>query len=270
MKVVGGRRLIASLGALAVCVAAGAAAAWACTREARIVVVPISGPPGSIAEVRGEQFSDAPVTIRWNSRTGEVLASAAPDADGKFTVDVVVPDAAPDVYNVVAETTVGPTTYTPAATFTVTAATADGGGSPGPSKIEVGSGRGGETSTSVGHGTGGGTAPEVAAEEATAPGPAPAAASRDDVTGRPGSGPDRARTTAARSGEASATSDLGRAFSGGGPSIVESGDARLRSDDRAGARIAAGMALLVVGAAVAAIAGAGAAVRKRRAPASGI
>ncbi len=80
-----------------------ASVAWASTPTARIVSAsPSAASPGSQVRIAVESVStQGPVEIRWNSLTGERLATAA--WDGKaYAASVAVPDVAPGVYTLVA------------------------------------------------------------------------------------------------------------------------------------------------------------------------
>ncbi len=73
--------------------------AWACTTFSTLKLSSSSGSPQTEVVVRGEGAAvNAPVVVRWDSRTGVKLAEARVDAAGNFSVAVRIPDAAPGVH----------------------------------------------------------------------------------------------------------------------------------------------------------------------------
>lgn len=80
-----------------------ASAAWACTSQARSFALDgITGPRGSEVTATGEAVlqDTAPMTIRWNSVSGPVLAEVT--SSYEFSVPLTIPDAEPGVYYLVA------------------------------------------------------------------------------------------------------------------------------------------------------------------------
>lgn len=87
------------------------AVAWACSPTAKIAVTgqtpagdspsTAAGPAGSTATVRGSEFADGPVEVRFNSTNGPVLARE-PGPDRTPTLEIRIPNEAPGVYYVVA------------------------------------------------------------------------------------------------------------------------------------------------------------------------
>jgi len=74
-------------------------AGFACVPQPKLVsVLPrASGPPGAKVTIDGLGFDEGRNEIRWNSREGEILATAGgPD----FSVEVTVPNAEPGLYAV--------------------------------------------------------------------------------------------------------------------------------------------------------------------------
>lgn len=84
---------------LAVLLAVGAVA-WACTPSAYLFPIsPSSGVAGAEVTVRGGQFGNGPVELRWASENGRLLTTAlGPD----FTAKVTIPDKAEGVHYLVA------------------------------------------------------------------------------------------------------------------------------------------------------------------------
>ena len=76
------------------------AVAWACTPSAYLFpVAPASGQAGSQVTLRGGQFGDGPVEIRFDSERGKILGTAlGPD----FSITVQIPDSSPGVHYLVA------------------------------------------------------------------------------------------------------------------------------------------------------------------------
>lgn len=84
---------------LALLLALGAVA-WACTPSAYLYPVsPSTGAAGTEVTIRGGQFGNGPVELRWGTERGRLLGSTlGPD----FTKKVIIPDKAPGVYYIVA------------------------------------------------------------------------------------------------------------------------------------------------------------------------
>lgn len=125
----------AVLVATALAAVLGAASfAWACTIQARVGAInPSSGPSDTRVTVRASEFNPGAVEIRWNSTSGRVLGTANGPS---FSVTVVIPQATPGVYSVVAvQRSGGSIVGKASAAFEVTPATATeyGGYSSGPS-----------------------------------------------------------------------------------------------------------------------------------------
>lgn len=88
-------------GALCCPVLFASLAAWACTPQTPIAIMPNSGYPGSQVEISGassEIYRSNLVEIRWNSINGPVLGSAAVAPGQAFSIKVTVPEAPPGVY----------------------------------------------------------------------------------------------------------------------------------------------------------------------------
>lgn len=92
---------VAGLGG-AVALMAAAGSAWACTPQARVVAASAeSGPGRSAVVVRGEAVAPAgPVELRWDSVQGPAIGGAVADANGAFSADAHIPDAAPGVHTI--------------------------------------------------------------------------------------------------------------------------------------------------------------------------
>ena len=71
---------------------------------ARISVSPSKGPPGTRVQVSGSGFAPngSAVNIRWNGSGGSVLATATVSPGGTFSVQIVIPNATPGNYVIVA------------------------------------------------------------------------------------------------------------------------------------------------------------------------
>jgi hypothetical protein len=73
--------------------------AWACTAFSTINLSTSSGAPQTEVVVRGEGAAvNAPVVIRWDSRTGVKLAETMVDGNGTFAVPIRIPEARPGVH----------------------------------------------------------------------------------------------------------------------------------------------------------------------------
>lgn len=84
---------------MAVVVLSAAALAWACSPQAAIGLSSGNGRVGERTTVTGSGFTAAETEIHWNSLSGPVIGSAT---GRSFTVEVTIPEAAPDVYYIVA------------------------------------------------------------------------------------------------------------------------------------------------------------------------
>ncbi|MGH9177797.1 MAG: hypothetical protein ACRD0N_04490 [Acidimicrobiales bacterium] len=89
---------------------AGMSMAWACTGQPLMnLATDAVGEARSEARVEGlaNQAVSGPVTLRWNSMEGPVLASADVEAGTAMTLAATIPDAAPGVYYLVLQTNAG-------------------------------------------------------------------------------------------------------------------------------------------------------------------
>lgn len=79
-------------------------AAWACTYQPQMFTLNAqSGPRGAQVTATGQGVTrGGPVELRWNSLRGPLLAEAAADDSGSFSLVATIPDAVPDIYYVVA------------------------------------------------------------------------------------------------------------------------------------------------------------------------
>lgn len=120
----------------------GASVAWACSTQPSVRVEgsskaasgQTSGPAGSQINFSGRDFGPGQVQVRWNSRTGQLLAEAQGPS---FSVPVTIPQAPAGVHYIVAFQTVG--TATASLAFEVT-----------PSRTATPQDSGGTTSSAVG------------------------------------------------------------------------------------------------------------------------
>jgi len=89
---------------VAVLALSAAGAAWACTTQQQLTLLPRTGVAGSPVVVTGTGFDGSPVTIRWNSTTGPAVGAAQPaSVSSSFSAPAVIPaDAVPGVYYLVA------------------------------------------------------------------------------------------------------------------------------------------------------------------------
>lgn len=78
---------------------------FACTYIPHLYALsPRAAVPGTDLTLQGNTASIGhPVTLRWNSRSGQVLATVMPDAQGNFTASVKVPDVSPGNYFIAAD-----------------------------------------------------------------------------------------------------------------------------------------------------------------------
>lgn len=96
------RTVIVLLGTLAMALA-GASLAWACSPQSVVRLAPSKGLPGAAVIVNGEGYYEGDVKVLWYDQAGERthLTTATVGADGKFQVEVTVPeDAEPGMYTV--------------------------------------------------------------------------------------------------------------------------------------------------------------------------
>lgn len=80
---------------------ASASVAWACLPQAIFTIGPSKGAPGTTATASGSGFPAGPIEIRWESRTGEHLATAVGPS---FSVPIKIPSATPGNHYVLAGT----------------------------------------------------------------------------------------------------------------------------------------------------------------------
>ena len=87
------------------------ATAFACANLASVKLSRAAATPGTTVQFMGRNFNAnqaaSPVSIRWNGRAGQVLATARPDSNGKVSVPFTVPRARAGHYVIVA-TQIGP------------------------------------------------------------------------------------------------------------------------------------------------------------------
>lgn len=92
--------------AVALLIFGGAAPAAACLSpnwvEVEVDSDAVDLEPGVEVGLAGGGYSPGPVTVRWNTRTGQVLAVAEAGGDGAFTTRITIPEAGEGVYAVVA------------------------------------------------------------------------------------------------------------------------------------------------------------------------
>lgn len=109
------RRLFIGLGSLGVALVMGVGIAWACTNLATLNLSTASGQPGTAITITGSSFKAvasgpaAPVVLHWNAVAGPALASVVPDATGNISAQVVIPQAEPGYYVIVATQTINGT-----------------------------------------------------------------------------------------------------------------------------------------------------------------
>ena len=100
--------VLASIGILGVPLAV-VATAYACANLASAKLSRAAATPGTTVSFMGRNFNSnaaaSPVTIRWNGRAGQVLATARPARSGKVSTTFTVPQARPGYYIVVATQT---------------------------------------------------------------------------------------------------------------------------------------------------------------------
>ncbi|HEX9548675.1 MAG TPA: hypothetical protein VF942_15140 [Acidimicrobiales bacterium] len=102
------RSLLVSLGAVGVVLTVALGTAWACTNLATLNLSNAAGAPGQSITVTGSSFKvvasgpAAPVVLHWNAVAGPALATVNPDATGNISAQVVIPQAEPGYYVLVA------------------------------------------------------------------------------------------------------------------------------------------------------------------------
>lgn len=140
--------VLASIGIIGIPLAI-VATAFACANLASAKLNRAAASPGTTVSFMGRNFNSnaaaSPVSIRWNGRAGQVLATARPASTGKVSTTFTVPNVKPGYYIIVATQT-GPNGR-PAS------------GTPGRAPLRVGSRRAASSSVVVAPApTGGGTA----------------------------------------------------------------------------------------------------------------
>ncbi len=139
--------VLASIGIIGIPLAI-VATAFACANLASAKLSRAAATPGSTVSFMGRNFNSnaaaSPVSIRWNGRAGQVLATARPASTGKVSTTFTVPNVKPGYYVVVA-TQIAPNGR-PAS------------GTPGRAPLRVAAGRSSSTVVVAPAPTGGGTA----------------------------------------------------------------------------------------------------------------
>jgi hypothetical protein len=111
------RRAGAAALALVILCAAALLGAGPASAAPQLQLSPASGPAGTTVTVAAAGFAAGDVELRWGTQSGPLLATAVgPD----FTVPVVVPDAGPDTYPLVAVARSANGVSTSSASFQVT------------------------------------------------------------------------------------------------------------------------------------------------------
>lgn len=147
--------VLASIGIIGIPLAV-VATAYACANLASAKLSRAAATPGTTVSFMGRNFNSnaaaSPVSIRWNGRAGEVLATARPSRTGKVSTTFRVPNVKPGYYIVVATQTGPngrPASGTPGrapirvavgSSSTVVAPVPTGGGTAGPQALPVGLG----------------------------------------------------------------------------------------------------------------------------------
>ena len=101
------------LGAVLLIVIGAGAAAFACTNISTLNISDSTGRPGDRIDVTGSSFGNSsptgrrtatplPVRIHWNGAEGPVLAEVVPDAVGNISASIIIPDASPGHYVILA------------------------------------------------------------------------------------------------------------------------------------------------------------------------
>lgn len=139
--------VLASIGIIGIPLAI-VATAFACANLASAKLSRAAASPGTTVSFIGRNFNSnaaaSPVSIRWNGRAGQVLATARPSSTGKVSTTFTVPNVKPGYYIIVATQT-GPNGR-PAS------------GTPGRAPLRVAVRRGSSTVVVAPAPTGGGTA----------------------------------------------------------------------------------------------------------------
>lgn len=85
------------------------ATAFACANLATMKLNRAAATPGTQVSFMGRNFNSnreaSPVTVRWNGRRGEVLATVRPSSNGKVSDTLIIPKARPGYYMLVATQT---------------------------------------------------------------------------------------------------------------------------------------------------------------------
>lgn len=107
------KRLCGGAMALGAALVVGFGTAWACTNLATLNLSTATGHPGETVTVTGSSFKTAmattpgaPVVLHWNGASGAELATVTPDQAGNISAAVVVPQAQPGYYVMVATQTI--------------------------------------------------------------------------------------------------------------------------------------------------------------------
>ena len=100
--------VLASIGIIGIPLAI-VATAFACANLASAKLNRAAATPGSTLSFMGRNFNSnaaaSPVSIRWNGRAGQVLATARPASTGKVSTTFRVPNVKPGYYIIVATQT---------------------------------------------------------------------------------------------------------------------------------------------------------------------
>lgn len=149
--------VLASIGIIGIPLAI-VATAFACANLASAKLNRAAASPGTTVSFMGRNFNSnaaaSPVSIRWNGRGGEVLATARPSRTGKVSTTFRVPNVRPGYYIVVATQTGPngrPASGTPgrapirvarasSSSTVVVAPAPTGGGTAGPQALPIGLG----------------------------------------------------------------------------------------------------------------------------------
>ena len=148
--------VLASIGIIGIPLAI-VATAFACANLASAKLSRAAASPGTTVSFMGRNFNSnaaaSPVSIRWNGRAGQVLATARPSSSGKVSTTFTVPNVKAGYYIIVATQTGPngrPASGTPgraplrvaarSSSTVVVAPAPTGGGTAGPQALPVGLG----------------------------------------------------------------------------------------------------------------------------------